>query len=65
MGCRCFWDQNTDNYAEETYMNEHLFCVAAALGIDYYCAIAIAIAIAMYSARARAPAVTLSMRDRE
>ena len=36
MGCRCFWDQNTDNYAEETYMNEHLFCVAAAFGIYYY-----------------------------
>ena len=21
MGCRCFWDQNTDNYAEETFTN--------------------------------------------
>ena len=21
MGCRCFWDADTDNYAEDTYRN--------------------------------------------
>ena len=21
MGCRCFWDAETDNYAEDTYRN--------------------------------------------
>lgn len=22
MGCRCFWDSNTDNYASETFVND-------------------------------------------
>ncbi|KAM4041569.1 dynein light chain Tctex-type protein 2B isoform 2-T2 [Anomaloglossus baeobatrachus] len=36
MAARCFWDADTDNYAEEVFMNESLFCVAAAFGCFYY-----------------------------
>ncbi|KAG9493923.1 dynein light chain Tctex-type protein 2B [Eleutherodactylus coqui] len=36
MAARCFWDADTDNYAEDVYMNEYLFCVAAAFGCFYY-----------------------------
>ncbi|KAL5005217.1 hypothetical protein ScPMuIL_018673 [Solemya velum] len=36
MGCRCFWDSDTDNYAQDIFMNDSLFCVAAAFGIFYY-----------------------------
>lgn len=36
MGCRCFWDPDTDNYAEDTYRNDSLFCVAAAFGVYLY-----------------------------
>jgi len=36
MGCRCFWDADTDNYAEDTYRNDTLFCVAAAFGAYLY-----------------------------
>jgi hypothetical protein len=33
---RCFWDSDTDNFAESIYMNETLFCVAAAYAVYYY-----------------------------
>ncbi|KAH9512396.1 Tctex1 domain-containing protein 2 [Bulinus truncatus] len=36
VGCRCFWDSDTDNYAQDIFMNETLFCVAAAYGIFKY-----------------------------
>ena len=36
MGCRCFWDPDTDAYAEDTYRNDSLFCVAAAFGVYLY-----------------------------
>ncbi|XP_064639132.1 dynein light chain Tctex-type protein 2B-like [Lineus longissimus] len=36
MGCRCFWDSDTDNYAQDIFMNDSLFCVAAAFGAFYY-----------------------------
>ncbi|XP_076454210.1 dynein light chain Tctex-type protein 2B-like [Babylonia areolata] len=36
MACRCFWDADSDNYAQDLYMNESLVCVAAAFGIFYY-----------------------------
>ena len=36
MAGRCFWDSDTDNFAESIYMNESLFCVAAAYGVYYY-----------------------------
>jgi tctex1 domain-containing protein 2 len=36
MSGRCFWDSDTDNLAESIYMNDSLFCVAAAYGVYYY-----------------------------
>eukprot|EP01112_Ceratiomyxa_fruticulosa_P022957 TRINITY_DN8580_c0_g1_i1.p1 TRINITY_DN8580_c0_g1~~TRINITY_DN8580_c0_g1_i1.p1 ORF type:complete len:130 (-),score=15.67 TRINITY_DN8580_c0_g1_i1:29-418(-) len=36
MAARCFWDADTDNYATETFINESLFCVAAAYGVFLY-----------------------------
>ena len=36
MSGRCMWDSDTDNFAESIYMNESLFCVAAAYGVYYY-----------------------------
>ena len=36
MSGRCFWDSDTDNFAESIYMNDSLFCVAAAYGVYYY-----------------------------
>ncbi|XP_056133691.1 dynein light chain Tctex-type protein 2B [Lampris incognitus] len=36
MVSRCFWDADTDNYAEDVFMNDSLFCVAAAFGCYYY-----------------------------
>lgn len=36
MSRRCFWDLDTDNFAESIFMNESLFCVAAAYGVYYY-----------------------------
>uniref|UniRef100_A0A7S0SLD6 Tctex1 domain-containing protein 2 n=1 Tax=Mantoniella antarctica TaxID=81844 RepID=A0A7S0SLD6_9CHLO len=36
MGCRCFWDPKTDNYAEEVFNNESIFAVAAAFGVYLY-----------------------------
>eukprot|EP00927_Polykrikos_kofoidii_P052560 TRINITY_DN46431_c0_g1_i1.p2 TRINITY_DN46431_c0_g1~~TRINITY_DN46431_c0_g1_i1.p2 ORF type:complete len:127 (-),score=30.85 TRINITY_DN46431_c0_g1_i1:69-449(-) len=36
MGSRCFWDQDTDSYASETWSNESLFCVATAYGVYLY-----------------------------
>ncbi|NP_001410688.1 dynein light chain Tctex-type protein 2B [Danio rerio] len=36
MAARCFWDADTDNYAQEIYMNDSLFCVAAAFAVYYY-----------------------------
>ncbi|KAI9089815.1 Tctex-1 family-domain-containing protein [Phlyctochytrium arcticum] len=36
MGCRCFWDADTDNVAQDTFINDSLFCVAVAFGVFYY-----------------------------
>ncbi|EDV28410.1 uncharacterized protein TRIADDRAFT_18983, partial [Trichoplax adhaerens] len=36
MGCRCFWDSDTDNYAQDIFINESFFCIAAAYGIFTY-----------------------------
>ncbi|KAA0186793.1 putative Axonemal dynein light chain [Fasciolopsis buskii] len=33
---RCYWDPDADNYAEATFMNDSLFCVAAAFGVYSY-----------------------------
>lgn len=36
IAARCLWDSDTDNYAQATYSNETLFCVAVAYGVYYY-----------------------------
>ncbi|XP_006003142.1 dynein light chain Tctex-type protein 2B [Latimeria chalumnae] len=36
MVARCFWDADTDNCARDIYMNDSLFCVAAAFGCFFY-----------------------------
>ena len=36
MGNRCFWDEDTDAFACETYHNDSIFCVATAYGIYMY-----------------------------
>jgi len=36
MGCRCFWDADTDNSADESYRNDSLFCVAAVFATYLY-----------------------------
>ncbi|XP_041861415.1 dynein light chain Tctex-type protein 2B [Melanotaenia boesemani] len=36
MSSRCFWDADTDSYAEDVFMNDSLFCVAAVFGSYYY-----------------------------
>ncbi|KAM3875969.1 dynein light chain Tctex-type protein 2B-like [Diretmus argenteus] len=36
MSSRCFWDADTDSYAEDVFMNDSLFCAAAVFGCYYY-----------------------------
>jgi tctex1 domain-containing protein 2 len=36
MTGRCFWDSDTDNFAESIYMNKTLFCAVSAYGVYYY-----------------------------
>ncbi|KAI9183709.1 hypothetical protein H9P43_004627 [Blastocladiella emersonii ATCC 22665] len=36
MNCRCFWDPDTDNLAQDTFTNDSLFCVAVAFGVFNY-----------------------------
>lgn len=36
MGCKCFWDSDTDNLAEEVYMNKQLFAVVSVYGLYQY-----------------------------
>uniref|UniRef100_A0A8D2J6T8 Tctex1 domain containing 2 n=1 Tax=Varanus komodoensis TaxID=61221 RepID=A0A8D2J6T8_VARKO len=36
MAARCFWDADTDNYAQDVFMNDSLFCVAVAFGSFFY-----------------------------
>ena len=36
MGCKCFWDSDTDNYAEETYITKQLFGVVTVYGLYQY-----------------------------
>ena len=33
MGCRTFWDRDTDAYASETFTNDSIFCVATAYAV--------------------------------
>ncbi|VDD79373.1 unnamed protein product [Mesocestoides corti] len=34
--CRCYWDSDTDGYAEVCYLTPSLFCVAVAFGVYNY-----------------------------
>ncbi|NXK81536.1 TC1D2 protein, partial [Amazona guildingii] len=36
MAARCFWDADNDSCAHDVFMNDSLFCVAAAFGCFYY-----------------------------
>ncbi|KAM9762535.1 dynein light chain Tctex-type protein 2B [Menidia menidia] len=36
MSSRCMWDADTDNYVEDVFMNDSLFCVVAVFGSYYY-----------------------------
>eukprot|EP00041_Stephanoeca_diplocostata_P032927 m.1073460 g.1073460 ORF g.1073460 m.1073460 type:complete len:133 (-) comp24233_c0_seq8:328-726(-) len=36
VAARCFWDSDTDNYAQAVFSNDTMFCVAAAYGVYYY-----------------------------
>jgi hypothetical protein len=36
MGCRSFWDTDTDNYAEVSYTNDTLMCIATCHGVYFY-----------------------------
>uniref|UniRef100_UPI0037E88297 dynein light chain Tctex-type protein 2B n=1 Tax=Semicossyphus pulcher TaxID=241346 RepID=UPI0037E88297 len=36
MSSRCLWDADTDNYAEDIFMNDSLFCAVAVFGSYYY-----------------------------
>lgn len=36
IGCRCFWDTDTDTLVQHTFRNESLFCVAVIYGVYYY-----------------------------
>ncbi|XP_016088442.1 tctex1 domain-containing protein 2-like [Sinocyclocheilus grahami] len=36
MAARCLWDADTDSFAQDIFMNDSLFCVAAAFGVYYY-----------------------------
>ncbi|ORX88842.1 Tctex-1, partial [Basidiobolus meristosporus CBS 931.73] len=36
VGCRCMWDADTDNVAQDIFTNDSLFCVAVAFGVYYY-----------------------------
>lgn len=36
MGCRGFWDIKTDNFAQEEFSNESIFCIAVAFGMYVY-----------------------------
>lgn len=36
MASRCLWDEKTDNYASDIFMNESIFCVATAFGVYHY-----------------------------
>ncbi|EKX41360.1 hypothetical protein GUITHDRAFT_74817 [Guillardia theta CCMP2712] len=36
MGCRCFWDEDADNFAQASYSNDSLFATAVAFGVYLY-----------------------------
>ncbi|CAB1424467.1 unnamed protein product [Pleuronectes platessa] len=36
MSSRCLWDADSDNYAEDVYLNDSLFCLVAVFGSYHY-----------------------------
>lgn len=36
VASRCFWDCDTDNYTQDVFMNDTLYCVAAVFGVFFY-----------------------------
>eukprot|EP00043_Microstomoeca_roanoka_P010371 m.98481 g.98481 ORF g.98481 m.98481 type:complete len:77 (+) comp14874_c0_seq3:480-710(+) len=36
VGARCLWDSDTDNLAQDVFVNDSLFCVVAAYGVYFY-----------------------------
>lgn len=36
MGCKCFWDSDSDNLAEEVYITKQLFAVVTIYGLYQY-----------------------------
>eukprot|EP00049_Salpingoeca_infusionum_P025846 m.22141 g.22141 ORF g.22141 m.22141 type:complete len:122 (-) comp8358_c0_seq2:201-566(-) len=36
VGARCLWDSDTDNVAQNSYVNDTLFCVVMAYGVYHY-----------------------------
>lgn len=36
MGCRTFWDRDTDTLASETYVDDNIFCAVTAYAV-YLC----------------------------
>ncbi|XP_074524642.1 dynein light chain Tctex-type protein 2B isoform X2 [Halichoeres trimaculatus] len=36
MSSKCLWDADTDNYAEDVFINDSLFCAVAVFGSYYY-----------------------------
>ncbi|CAL1593488.1 unnamed protein product [Knipowitschia caucasica] len=36
MSTRCFWDADTDSFAEDVFITENLFCVAVVFGSYFY-----------------------------
>ncbi|XP_046853703.1 dynein light chain Tctex-type protein 2B-like [Xenia sp. Carnegie-2017] len=36
VACRCLWDSDTDNYAQDIFMTDTFFCVASVYGVYHY-----------------------------
>jgi hypothetical protein len=36
FGTRCFWDEDTDNYASASFQNDSIFATAVAFGVYLY-----------------------------
>ncbi|KAM9848573.1 dynein light chain Tctex-type protein 2B [Aulostomus maculatus] len=36
ISSKCLWDADTDNYAEDVFMNGNLFCMVAVFGSYFY-----------------------------
>lgn len=36
VACRCLWDSDTDNYAQDIFMTDTFFCVVSVYGVYHY-----------------------------